>query len=399
MRRPSRSWFAVAVATITVAASLGLAALVRAATPDASTAPFVKGVSWGWVGARGEYRSPAAADSMKQLAQTGADWVCIAFGATMETPETPRILWGDANPQMAADEDIRAAIDVARDNGLKVILKPVVNCSDGTWRAWIKFYRPVTPAERARGVEGEQDPWADAPRYRAGEVTDSDKWAAWWSDYDAFILHYAELASAAHCEMFCLGCEMNSTEANEVRWRDLIGKVRARYQGLLTYDVNHHRESEVAWWNAVDVIGVSAYYHVPPPAGVTEEEATKTTTPTAEIVAELRKMSDVLAGIHEKFDKPILFIETGVTNVRGCARHPWAHPDEQSGVPLDEIEQRNYYQAMFDVFWDQPWFMGYCWWDWPASLYAREAAAKNRGFCIYGKQAEDVVRQWYAKPR
>jgi hypothetical protein len=42
--------------------------------------------------------------------------------------------------------------------------------------------------------------------------------------------------------------------------------------------------------------------------------------------------------------------------------------------------------------------MGWCWWDWPARLYDESEAATDRSFCIYGKQAEDVVRAWYAKP-
>ena len=106
-----------------------------------------------------------------------------------------------------------------------------------------------------------------------------------------------------------------------------------------------------------------------------------------------------LADLAAQYGKPILFIETGVTNVRGCARYPWSHPDEKLGDPLDPQEQVNYYEAMFEAFWDEPWFMGFTWWDWPARLYPREQAAQHRGFCIYGKPAEEVVRRWYAKPR
>ena len=43
--------------------------------------------------------------------------------------------------------------------------------------------------------------------------------------------------------------------------------------------------------------------------------------------------------------------------------------------------------------------MGWCWWEWPAHLYNKEDAANDREFCIYGKQAEGVLREWYAKPR
>lgn len=403
----SRQRSLVAAAVLAISAGFALA-ISRAGDATDSSAlgssaptklPFIKGHSWGWAGSRGDYASPEAAVSMKRLAETNADWVCIAFGAAMEKPSSTHIRWGNDNPRMVTDDEIRGAIQLARNNGLKVILKPTVNCDDSTWRAWIKFYRPITAIEKANGITGELDPWGETSVMREGEVTDLAQWAQWWKEFDAYLLHYAQLASETNCEMLCLGCEMNSTEKFEKEWRSIIGRIRERYQGLITYDVNHDREREVAWWDAVDVIGVSAYYHVSPPPPLTEEEATQYTTGGAEIVAELHKMRDVLADIHREYKKPILFIETGVTNVRGCARYPWAHIDEREGDPLDQQEQANYYQAMFDVFWNEPWFAGFCWWDWPARLYDKKDAAANRSFCIYGKEAEEIVRKWYAKNR
>ncbi len=41
------------------------------------------------VGSRGQYEGPRAADSMKKLAETGAEWVCIAFGANMKDVRHP----------------------------------------------------------------------------------------------------------------------------------------------------------------------------------------------------------------------------------------------------------------------------------------------------------------------
>ena len=377
--------------------SLWGAARTSAAEP--APIPFIKGHSWGWVGTRGDYAAPAAAESMQRLAETGANAVCIAFGPNMATAETPEFAWGDANPRMVTDDEIRRAIHLARDNGLRVILKPTINCDDGTWRAWIKFFRPLTAAERAAGHSGEIDPWGSEPVLRAGETRDLAKWDQWWDLFHQYVMHYARLAAEQDVEMLCLGCEMNSNEEFDQRWRALIADVRSVYPGALTYDVNHGRESEVPWWDAVDVIGVSAYYQVPPPEGVTEEEAIQRTTTREEILAQLLANRDELAALSRQYDKPILFIETGVTNVRGCARYPWSHPDAKLGDPLDEQEQVNYYEAMFEAFWDQPWFLGFAWWDWPARLYDRESAGAHRGFCIFGKAAEDVVRRWYAKPR
>ena len=51
------------------------------------------------------------------------------------------------------------------------------------------------------------------------------------------------------------------------------------------------------------------------------------------------------------------------------------------------------------TFWNEPWFCGFAWWDWPARLHPKERAGTDKGFCCYGKPAEQVLRTWYAKPR
>ena len=68
---------------------------------------------------------------MKNLADTGANWVCIAFAGEMNKPNEPNIFWGESDPCMATDNEIRRAIELARKNNLKVILKPTVNVRDG----------------------------------------------------------------------------------------------------------------------------------------------------------------------------------------------------------------------------------------------------------------------------
>jgi hypothetical protein len=367
---------------------------------DPAALGFIKGMTWGWVGTRGEYASPAAADSMTKLADTGSQWVCIAFAPNMKSYDTPGFKFAAENPGMATDDEIRHAVELARQNGLKVMFKPVVNPADGVWRAWIRFYRPVTDDEKARGITGVHDPWGEKPQDLPGMTIDVEKWEKWWHDFDAFILHYAQLAEELHVPVYCLGCEMNSTEEHEEHWRSLIARVRDVYHGLITYDVNHDGEDNVKWFDSCDFISISAYYPIPFPDGRPLDDAAKQTAATqvADIVAAMQPIKERLTKVHEHWKKPILFIETGVTPIRGCARTPWKHIDETQDRPIDQAEQANYYQAQFETFWNEPWFMGWCWWEWPARLYSKDHAANDREFCTYGKQAEDVLREWYAKP-
>jgi hypothetical protein len=366
---------------------------------DPTSLGFIKGFSWGWTGWRGSYAAPAAEVSMEKLADTGTEWICIAFAPNMKSYDAPGFLFGDANPEMITDDELRATIDKARAKGMKPMLKPVVNSADDVWRAWIRFYRPITAKERADGVKGEFDEYGDVPRFRDGEVKDLGKWDAWWNDYTNYIVHYAKIAEEKQVPVLCLGCEMNSTEEFEGKWRALIAKVREVYHGQITYDVNHGNEEKVKWLDALDFISISAYYPIPGPDGQLIETPTDKTTSVEEIRAALAPVKEHLAKVSAKWGKPILFIEAGVTAVRGCARTPWVHIDERADWPIDEQEQANFYQANFETFWDEPWFMGWCWWDWPARLYDDAEAGSDRSFCVYGKKAEGVMREWYAKPR
>jgi mannan endo-1,4-beta-mannosidase len=327
---------------------------------------FIKGHSWGWTGWRGQYLGDGPVDSMKKLAETGADWICISFGAVMQEPNDPRLFWAEKNPRMVTDDEIRRAIELARQNNLKIILKPVVNVLDGTWRSWIKF----------ETLDGEIDMQA---------------WDKWWTDFRLFLLHYASIAEETGCEMYCLGCEMGSTEPFEGRWRCLIADIRQIYNGAITYDTNHGEEDKIAWWDAVDVISISAYYPIGtdnvelalqddlskvPPSDSSVEALKRRLEPTKEII---RKVS-------KEFDRPVFFIELGMCSARGCSAAPWTHNDPN--MIYDGDEQKRFYQAMFESFWDEPWFLGYAWWDWPTALYSRERAEGNTSFCIYGKPAE-----------
>ena len=357
---------ALRLAAAGAALLLTAAALAAAAPgeppPAAPKSPvgFVKGYTWGWTGGRGSWTGEAAAESMRLMAQTGSTWACIAFTARMPTRGTPEILFGDANPRMVTDDEIRGAVRLARASRLKVILKPVVDPADGAWRGTIEF----------KTADGKEDTAA---------------WDKWWKAYEAFLLHYAAVAQAEACELLCIGCEMGITERFEGQWRGLIAKVRQVYRGPLVYNVNHGGEDRPQWWDAVDIIGVSAYY----PVGAKDD------TSLERMLKAWAAVRERLRALSAKYRRPVLFIEVGVRSARGCSTMPWdwGHRD----LPYDGDEQARFYESAFRTFFNEPWFCGFAWWDWPARLYPKEQAAGNRGFCCYGKPAEQVLRTWYAK--
>lgn len=135
---------------------------------------------------------------------------------------------------MPTDEELRSMIAYAVDLGLRVILKPMVNCRDGSWRAWINFFDNEVPCE--------------------------PKWSRWFDSYMDYMLHYARLAEECGCEMLIIGCELVMAERREAEWRELISKLRTVYFGLLTYNTDKYQEDRVPWWDALDVISSSGYY-------------------------------------------------------------------------------------------------------------------------------------------
>ncbi|MBB6636191.1 glycoside hydrolase family 113 [Cohnella thailandensis] len=302
----------------------------------------VCGMTWGWTGVRGTWTGEAADRSMEEMAKLGVNWVAIALAALQEHPQSTAIPFREE--PTVTDAEVRLAIRKAKSLGLKVCLKPVVNCANGTWRAHIGFFDNDIP----------------------GEPT----WREWFASYGEFIKHYAAIAEEEGCEMFCIGCEMVQTDKREAEWRRLISEVRPIYGGLITYNCDKYQEGYVAWWDAVDIISSSGYY----PIGEWEEQL------------------DRIEGVVKKWNKPFFFMEAGCPSREGSPSRPndWSLP----GGPSEEAQKR-YYEDMFAANAKRDWMRGFMLWDWPAKLYDASEAAANDDYCMYGKQAADVVRDHY----
>ena len=248
------------------------------------------------------------------------------------------------------------AFKKAKELGMKVCLKPVVNCMDRTWRARINFY--------------------ENRRY----------WDEWFKAYKNFITYYAEIAENTGCEMLCTGCEMDGMDTQAERCLDMIAEVRKLYSGIIMHNINHGDELKYKWLSAVDIIGISGYYRVSSPDDHSKEHMMK-------VWAEKK---EVLKKVHEVYGRPIMFAEIGVRNERGCTEYPWDFKHRED-VVLDEDEQALFYETAMESYWDEPWFSGFFWWDWKAILPPAEKANEDKDFGIYMKKAESVLREWYTK--
>lgn len=281
--------------------------------------------------------------SLKTLKEeTHIDTVVMAVVALQDTPHSESIDY--TGTHMPSDDELREMIAYGKSIGLRVILKPMVNCRDGAWRAWINFFDKEVPCE--------------------------PKWSCWFESYTKYLMHYAGLAEECGCEMLIIGCELVMAERQEARWRELIKKLRSVYTGIMTYNTDKYQEEQVTWWDALDVISSSGYY----PIDRWEEN-----------LARIKAVAD-------RFHKPFFFAECGIPCRRGSAGRP---NDWTFEGPMDLEEQRRYYEKMFEVSRNHPWIKGFVCWDWVSNYL--EYPVINDGYSVYGKPAAAVIKAFYSE--
>jgi hypothetical protein len=335
----------------------------------------IKGFTYGYDARRGDFRSEGAIKSQDALYDLGVNWVCLSVLNYQDTFYSTQIRFDFA--RTPTDRDVAFAVARAHERGVKVCLKPMLNSDDHMWRAHISF-----PDKNM----GEKDGY----------------WETWFKSYNAFMLHYAELAEEIGCEMLCIGCEMLGTEHKEENWRDLIAKVRKVYSGKVIYNTNHGKESDAKWFDALDYLGTSAYYSV----GKTREGGGKCESDgsgdfsslpeKSAMKAEWEKVRERVNKISDTIGKKYIFVEIGCRSCQGCSAMPWDffHRDR----PCSEDEQAMFYETCLDVFGKEDRFAGVFWWDWSTFIYdTREAASKDIGFNIHLKKAEKVLKEKYAE--
>jgi hypothetical protein len=256
----------------------------------------------------------------------------------------------------ASDASLVWAMEKAAQEELRVILKPMVDVEDGAWRA------NIAPADGA----------------------------AWWAQYRAMVLHYADLAARHDAWGMIVGNElvgMSTAPRHEAQWRALIADVRSRFDGKLTYGANWggtdavQEWAEVPFWDALDYIGIAAYFEL------SENDATA--TPDA-LTARWRAWQDgTIAPFQRRVGKPVLFTEIGYRSVQGAAQEPWNAARE--GAP-DAAIQTACYEATFRAWAGVPWFAGTVFWNWSANS---AIDPQDTGYEVQNKPALRTVISWY----
>ena len=287
---------------------------------------FTKGQGWRW-----------ALDEMART--TRCNTVILPVCAWQEHPWSTTM--DSESPDVLSAEDAARVCALARELGLHVILKAMVNCRDGSWRAYINFLDNPVPTEA--------------------------RWEDWFASWTRHVCLVADMARENKAELFCVGCEMVSADRRDGEWRKLIAQVRAHYAGPLTYNCDKYQEDRVTWWDAVDMISSSGYY------------------PIRDIEANLQRIERAV----NRAQRPFMFMECGCPARKGSQDMP---NDWRYGGETDMSAQADWYRVFAEALLRHPFVRGTGWWDWPATrLYAEAYGPDLPGYCTYGKPANQVL--------
>lgn len=296
---------------------LGLAVVAGATAAEPS--PFYKGVTvscqtWGI-----EWQTPEMEKTLDELKSLGVN--SIAIHPYAQIREDGHVVMGRRSG--ASTTHITTPLRWAHERGMSAMLIPHIAYwgTKFSWRGEIDF---VTPVE----------------------------WDRFFADYETWIVQMATVAESEHAEIFCVGLEFTHAQKQDERWRKIISAVRQVYHGKVTYGANWNEYEEVKFWDALDFIGVLAYF---PLSKIVNPSAVEIGAAWEKRCAELGHFSKQNGG------KQFLFVEIGYNENSRAAAEPWAF--KTGGENAAEIQARCV-EAALSMSGRHPFLAGMYWWKW-----------------------------------
>lgn len=195
---------------------------------------------------------------------------------------------------------------------------------------------------------------------------------AWFAAYTAHMTTHADLAQAAGVHRLVVGSELSSLEGDAARWRALVTQLRARTDATLTWSANWDRFEQVSFWDALDEVGVSAWFEVG------DGSQARWDGPQARLRA-----------IAAATGKPVLLTEVGYPARASAAARPWDHAGPATPDPR---LQAALLDRFFVAFADQPAVSGAFVWNWFG-----HGGALDAGYSPRGRPAAAVMKRHYAR--
>jgi len=335
-----------------------------------NTQPIQRGMTFGYYARNGYYSTKDARKEVDHMCELNIDSVCVVATVLQETFASVR-QFRDFY-QTPADDELREIIDYIHGKGLKVQLRPMLECWDGAQRLQIRF-----PGD-AEIIPGKRMTY----------------YTQWFDSMVKRTLHYASLAQRAGCEIYCLDSELDYTVGQQTHWRTVVQAARSVFGGHITTGhtrcvnfVDEFKEHPDHWFYELDSLGCSFYCPVASNPETTIEQMSEFLRPELEYFKEVAYL----------YKKPFYFAECGCCSTAGATIKPygWDNPGGYDGA-----EQANYLEAVLSTFWNEPWWSGLYWWKWEEQNnrpWLKDDPRGDKGFPVWEKPAAKVMQRWYGR--
>jgi len=339
---------------------------------------FCRGVNW-W---REEDRGDAGEASFRALAELGVDWVSIhTWDPLQRGAHSPD--WAEPRRPLVI-LNLPAIVRNAHAAGLKVMVKPHLEMRGyETTGEELRILRGTDEAARKKlfaRIRAEEE---GRPRVWHNDIemkTEAD-WRRWFARYEAYTLSYVDQAASAGADAFCVGRETDKAAiAREADWRRLIARVRERFRGPLTYSANFDGYDRIAFWDALDVIGISAYFPL----------ATRPSPSSEDLAGAWEKVMAPLEAFARQRNRRVVFTEIGYPALATAAQRPWEENPGEADVWL----QARLYEAALQAVYKHPFLAGSFFWLWEGTS---RPPFRDPSFSIQDKPAAFVMARWYRR--
>jgi hypothetical protein len=216
----------------------------------------------------------------------------------------------------------------------------------------------------------------------------------WFTSWGNALQEIAVFAETENLDGMYIASNLVKLESYVTQWTTIISNLRAVYTGKVIYRTN--------WWvtatwapetvkayNAklnnpifglVDVIAIAAYF-----------ELTDAQNPTKQVLKDSifnvpyynrgQNIFNEVKALNTKWGKPIFFGELGIPPYEKAPSQPWAFQYTSTDTYNESI-QTNWFNAWYEVFGTQDWFLGY-------SVFA--IADSTSVYRVLGRDAENAI--------
>jgi hypothetical protein len=284
--------------------------------------PFIRGVTIScFRSGPGEWDSPQMGDTISEINGLGGGWISFHPYARIAQDGSVR------HREIPDDGSVLEPLRMAKERGVKAMLIPHIGYwgSGFDWRGEIAFQDDAT-------------------------------WRRFFEQYTQFIVHQAQLAQQGEAAMFCVGIEYKATSHREADWRKVIAAVRQVYHGPVVYAANWDEFEAVKFWDALDYIGIQAYFPL-------SQEKDPTDAMLHEGWAKVLERVERFAAKHKQ---PVIFTELGYAPAETAASEPWLSEPRRSGIvdPKAEALKLRCMRIALQVIETSPRLHGVFLWKW-----------------------------------